>query len=400
MSGFGSAPFGSTPFGALGGPIELVVADSLGLIGATATEQFRAIADSLGLAATADAQPGIGVGDTLRLVATVQASGLLLQLVQDNAAFQDLALQVWDVALTDAVQLVDDAALLRTLLQVVADRLLLTDAAETQLHAQAAVIAGMALAAQANPGFEAAVADAIAFADNAQAIATLLAMVGDTLAVADGAAGAVRLVVALDDALALDPLAATQLTAFEAVMDQLRVGLTIRIGEAEYFAYVLHTAPVDRAGTRPVTEYRNFPFNSFASFDGAEFAAGPGGIYELTGDDDDGTPIAAWIRSGLSHFGSLNAKRLPEMFLAIKADADEPLFVKVVHFDAKTGAKTEDWFHLVEVRNNGMTRTTRAKIAEGLKSVFWGYELHNINGADFGLNELRLYPLVLDGKVT
>lgn len=398
---FGSAPFGSAPFGALGGvsPVEVAVGDSLAIAVVPTAEWYRAIADSLGVAAGVVTQPGIGISDSLNIAAGVQAGGLLLQLVSDNAAFQLAAVQVWDAAISDAIQLVDDAVTLRTLLAVVADRLRLTGAAPTELHAVAAVIAGVALADLANPGFEAAIADSIGFADAALAIGTLLATAEATLAIADGAVGALRLVVALDDAIALDPIAATQLTAVQAVEDGFTVGLTLRIGEDEYFAWVLHTQPVDRAGTRPVTQYRNFPFNSFATEDGVELAAGPGGIYELEGDDDAGDAIPAWIRSGLTNFGTDNHKRLPEMFIALRADSDIPLYVKVVHTDPNTGARTEDWYYLEEVRNEGMTRQTRAKLAQGLKSAFWGYELRNIDGADFAISDLRLYPLVLEGKL-
>jgi hypothetical protein len=402
MAGFGSFAFGGAAFAGSGGPgvYTMTVGDSIGLGAAPITEQYRAIADALGLSAAAVSQPGIGVADSIRLVATAQASGLLLVALNENLAFQDLALQAWDVALSDAVQLVDSADGLRTLLQAVVDRLVLTDAAPTQIHAQAAVIAGFALAALANPAFDATVADSVDFAGSAQAIAAMVAVLGDTLTVSDAAAGAARVLVALDDSLAADAIAATQLTAVQAVWDALQVGITIRLGDAEYYAWVLHPQAVDRAGTRPVTEYRNFPFNSFANHDGVEYGAGVGGIYELTGGDDDGAPIEAWMRAGLSNFGTDAAKRLPEMFLAVRSDEDECLFLKVIHNDAKTGRRTEDWYRFDEVRASGMTRETRAKIAQGLKSVFWGYELHNINGADFGLNEARLYPLILDGKVT
>lgn len=398
MAGFGTGAFGSHAFaGEATSVIEVTSADGVTLTPAVTPEWYRAIADALALSASAIAQPGIGIGDRITLSATAQASALLLAAVTDNVALEDAALLAWEMALSDAVQLADAADTLRTLLQVAADRLRLVDAAPTSLHAAAAVIAGFALADQANPGFDITATDTATFADTALAIGTLLGTLSDSIALSDAAVGGLRLLVALDDALAMDAAAATQLTAFQAVSDALTVGFTVTIGGDDYFAFVLHPQPVDRAGTRPVTEYRNFPFNSFSDAEeGRYFAAGAGGIYELVGSDDAGAPIEAWIRSGLTNWGSGQLKRLPEVFLALRG-ADQALFLKTVT-TSQDGTLVEDWFELVAAPA-AATRETRARVAQGLKSVYWQYELRNIDGADFRIDELRFYPVVLEGKV-
>jgi len=56
--------------------------------------------------------------------------------------------------------------------------------------------------------------------------------------------------------------------------------------------------------------YSNFPFNSYASYRGQAFGAGPDGVYLLEGLDDDGDDIHAKIRIGPMNFGTDREKRL------------------------------------------------------------------------------------------
>ena len=80
---------------------------------------------------------------------------------------------------------------------------------------------------------------------------------------------------------------------------------SIRIGDDEYTAWVLSVNRTDEGNSLPaVVEYRNFPFNSFAAWNGSYFGASEHGIFELTGDDDDGEPIDAWVRTAISNLGT------------------------------------------------------------------------------------------------
>lgn len=56
--------------------------------------------------------------------------------------------------------------------------------------------------------------------------------------------------------------------------------------------------------------YSNFPFNSYASYRGQEFGAGPAGIYLLEGFDDAGKEIHPGARIGPANFGTDREKRL------------------------------------------------------------------------------------------
>ena len=67
-----------------------------------------------------------------------------------------------------------------------------------------------------------------------------------------------------------------------------------------------------------ITEYLDYPFNSFAMLNGKMLGANANGLYILKGDDDDGSAISAIIRTVLHDFGDSILKRLRACYLGIK----------------------------------------------------------------------------------
>ena len=351
--------------------------------------------DYLFLSDEVSVQVGPVLRDSFSLTVAAQASSLLLATMTDNLRLADAARLAWEMAVTDGFQLIDSAAGVQLVTATCADLLRLTDAADDRLTAQAAVLIGFAMADSVGIGWNADAVDTMDVAATVATLASLSENLSDGYVISDAADGAARITAMVGDALQLTDAVVENLTASQLLLDGFNLGLTLRIGQEEYFAYVLHGQPIDEFGTRPVTEYRNYAFNSFFRLGRTDHATGPGGLYELdAGEDDAGVPIEAWVRSGLGNMGSSGLKRIADVFLAIRGDAD-PLFIKMVHRDPSTGALTEDWFELVPAPH-GAPLPTRARIARGLKSMLWGYELRNIDGRDFDLHEMRFYPLFLD----
>ena len=106
--------------------------------------------------------------------------------------------------------------------------------------------------------------------------------------------------------------------------------------------------------------------------------------------------ITARLRSGLTDLGTRVAKRAPEMYLGYRADGD--VLLKVIT-TSETGAKVEDWYRL-EARPAQDIRESRFKIGRGIKSVYYGWELCNVDGADFEVDSLEWRPLKLDRRLT
>lgn len=141
-----------------------------------------------------------------------------------------------------------------------------------------------------------------------------------------------------------------------------------------YQGYALHTQ------RRALTRYSSVPFNSLARFNGVYLAAGPGGLFVLHGDTDDGALIEATVRLANTDFGDPHLKRVEAMYVNYRTDGD--LRLQVITDQAEA----------YDYRLPGMLYPTldnqRIKIGRGLVGVYWQFEITNLDGADFTLDHL------------
>lgn len=136
---------------------------------------------------------------------------------------------------------------------------------------------------------------------------------------------------------------------------------------------------------RALTEYTNFSFNSFASFGGKVYAAGPAGIFELgTQDADDTAAIDASLRTGKHNFGTTYAKRIPRIYLGHHAMGD--LEFRTMTGEGGTRGYLLPWNEVTDLQQR------RIPVGRGPKSVYWQFEVVNRNGAQFDLDNLQAYP--------
>ena len=72
--------------------------------------------------------------------------------------------------------------------------------------------------------------------------------------------------------------------------------------------------------------------------------------------------------------------------------ADGPLVVKAIVSEG--GQKDEHWYQFDPVLANAPSEAV-VKIGEGLTSRYWGLEIANVEGADFEIDALEVYPIPL-----
>ena len=138
-----------------------------------------------------------------------------------------------------------------------------------------------------------------------------------------------------------------------------------------------------------LTEYTAFQFNSFAVFKGKVYAAGSAGVMELAAQGtDNGTSIAATVRTGQHAFGTSFLKRVPRIYVGYKAAGD-------MEFRTITG---EDGVrsYLLTYNGNPNLHQRRVPVGLGPKSPYWQFEFVNRSGADFTIDHV----LAHSAKVT
>lgn len=136
-----------------------------------------------------------------------------------------------------------------------------------------------------------------------------------------------------------------------------------------------------------VTEYSNFAFNSFAQIGKRYVAASSSGLYELLGDDDDGTDIIATIKSGFAQWAGSKFAIIKGIYLGVRGEGD--FVLRVTTGDGKT------YNYAVSTRD---VRTTKVHTGKGLKARYFAFELIS-TGQDFDLDTIEFVPLAADRRV-
>jgi len=225
------------------------------------------------------------------------------------------------------------------------------------------------------------------FAQSVNAWLTVL----DAAVFGDSSAYAIRFNGVIEDGLKLGDTPAASLAAMLSMADGIGLAVSLRLADTIFYAWAMN------ARTHAPSLYENYPFNSFAPWkNGRVFGCGDTGIYEIgVGDTDAGADIKARVRMGLNDYGTGKLKRMPSLYLGYTSDGALALRVITTSPD---GHKIANDYLLVE-NSSQATREARIKVGRGLQSVWWDFELRNIDGAAFSIDAASLLPLVLDRRI-
>lgn len=159
----------------------------------------------------------------------------------------------------------------------------------------------------------------------------------------------------------------------------------ISLDAAALNTIVMHTE------RQALTQYSNFQFNSYASFAGKYLGAKSDGIYELAGDTDGGTAIAATVRGGISDLSSSHLKHVDRVYVGYRATARMILGI-ITDEVVRREYAVKGW-------NIPGLHGTHVRLGLGVVARYWQFELRNDNGADFTVDTIELKPRVLKRRV-
>jgi hypothetical protein len=146
---------------------------------------------------------------------------------------------------------------------------------------------------------------------------------------------------------------------------------------SEIFALALNTKNFG------LTKYTNYDYNSLCVFNGIVIGAKRGGIYSLSGSDDDGTAIPWKIRSGKIGLGD---NKLRNVWLLGKLSGDLKLIVETAEgdryeYDAEPVSDTED--------------AVRVKVGRGLDTQYVVIEFQNESDQTVTIDKIQGYGVKL-----
>lgn len=206
-----------------------------------------------------------------------------------------------------------------------------------------------------------------------------------TLALADALAGGLSILI--PDAFSASESTSPDVAVYLSAAERLAFIGRLALPEGAFSAWVLN------ADTTGVTSYSNFPFNSLATHRGVTYGLTETGLYELTGDTDDGTPIEAHLRTGDLDFGTSRDKNIPRAYLNLLTSGQ----VVLKTISSIRGARTERWYELAPKAGNDEA-LRRVPLARGLRGATWAFEVRNLEGATFEFSDAEVLPVVLSRR--
>ena len=264
----------------------------------------------------------------------------------------------------------------------IVDQLMLQDQTLGMLDALVIVVSAMVMRDRLVPIAQGELLDEVVFTPElVERIAALVEVAAELVLAADPEPS-LLLFAAIRDVVGLGDDRSVLLSALATVFDSMDFALRFRVGDEVFIGYAVNIR------NTAVTEYDNYPFNAMAFIGGRPYGTSDEGLFRLEGDDDDGTPISAMVRTGLTEFPEL--VRGANAWVVMTADG-EMLFKTITGDDGSYEVAT----YRMHARPQGAAVETRFDLDKGYVGTAWGFELENVDGAYFELDSARFWPVTV-----
>lgn len=271
-----------------------------------------------------------------------------------------------------------------------ADELVATGAVETFYQATELIRAAIGVADAAIHAGATSVAESVVATEELRFALVAHALISESFVASDDARLTLTVMALLSDSLATVDSTQTDAQFFAALTDAAQVISLLKTPAELSQGWVMNTE-----GAQPISEYSNYTFNSLAYGTEQMLGAADDGIYELDGDTDEGESITAELTTMMLDFATSRLKRIRSAYIGYTAAGQLVLKVRSV----RNGELVEHWYTCEKTTDQPAPGENRVLIGQGLRSRYWQFELTNVDGADFEVDQLELYPLILSRRV-
>jgi len=325
------------------------------------------------------------ISEFLTATPTSTSNAFLNRTITQSVRIRDRILTAWNILAEEEVSLEDSNEERNQKITKIIERVRIQEglmAAALMLEDISQALACMEVAAA---GKGASVADSITISANILSVANYYSTSLQAVLLNTSVDMTLSLRLPVIEEVTLDGMADTSAIILQIVSEGISFRLTFNTGDATYTGWVMNTTSF------AVSEYDNYPFNSFAKVQGKYYGANDNGLYLLEGEDDAGIPIQARVKLGETNFGKSVKKRLDSVYLGFRADGS--MLLKTI-----SEGNIERWYK-VTGDTEKLHRQRVHPLAKGLKAVWWEFELTNIDGADFEVSEIEFVPVMLSRSV-
>jgi hypothetical protein len=236
------------------------------------------------------------------------------------------------------------------------------------LHTLYPAISESAAATDAvQPGWLTAIAETFAIVDASTIQWVAMHILTESLVATDTAVGLFNFTDTVTETLAIAAALTLQQTLQDSIEEILNFGITIRLDDEVWEAWVLNTNQFHPS------VYSGFDFNSYAVYNNQAFGCREDGIYRLDGDDDNGTTINAGIVLPETDFGSMREKRFRKAYFGISGTSPS------IRMETDTANVTYT------------ITSSKANIQRNQKGKDWTLKVSGYDDMDF----IELVPIIL-----
>ena len=351
--------------------VHQLLAESVNLADLTTEDIYRLAlaAEALQVAEAVSTQLSVGATAQDALVARIRPYMTLGVAAYEAAVLTDTSTAARLIAdrLRDAFGVSEDLVATLTIAQTLLEHLVAEDIA--------------AFVRQATASEVLALADELTSAIIAQLTAP------EALTVLDEVSSSLVVLRTASEDLTLDESGSVSLTAQLLAGERLAFIGRLPLGEEVFSAWVLNT------DTLGATSYTQFPMLALATHQGRTYGLTETGLYELTGETDDGEPIPATIETGALDFALHQDKNIPRAYLYLWAEGT----MRLRTVSSKRGCREEAWYEVTPmIGNDEQARIVR--LARGVRGTTWQFRLENVGGCDFDLRGVEVLPVVLNKR--
>lgn len=226
------------------------------------------------------------------------------------------------------------------------------------------------------------IAESISIAGTLQGTALFNQLITDTINAGDSITSApLVLQVVADDTVEITATDALQMLYAGRINESVQITAVYLSPSGSVTTWALNTK------TAALTEYDDYVFNSFARLDGRYLGASENGLYELTGDTDDGADIIAELETGNAQIAGSRFTSFRAAYLAVRGEGRFVLRLK-------TG---DDKVYDYSVTADSM-ETAKVHLGKGLRARYFSFTLIS-TGQDFDLESLEFVPIAAQRRV-
>ncbi|MBU4317677.1 MAG: hypothetical protein KKF30_10430 [Proteobacteria bacterium] len=198
---------------------------------------------------------------------------------------------------------------------LILDSLVCSSSVEAAGLFQRQIMEAMTLTDSALKAWESLIEDVFSIVESASLIYGVMATVEESVSLSGNSAYLLFANEAVNDSFQLQPSIALRSVLGAVVQDSLGIFCQVLIDGEVWECWVLNTNKFHPS------IYSGFDFNSYAIFEGMAYGAKVDGIYELTGDLDNGSGIRSGVAFPETDFGTVSEKRFRKAYLGIAGDS-------------------------------------------------------------------------------